>query len=546
MKELPSEGQNFIQIRKNDLLYVDKTEYIYRLIKKSGCYFLSRPRRFGKSLLLGTMHALFSGHRELFKGLWIESSDYEFKKVPVLRLSLIGDSGTTIELRNTLINKLELTARANGREIRGGSPAIILNNLVESLAGQTGEKVVILIDEYDGPILNQINNIPQAKENRLELHSFYSGLKELADNDYIHFIFITGVTKFAKASVFSGLNNLKDLTLNNDYAGICGFTLPEFEIYFADYLPDVLKYCILNGDIDSTLSLGEFKEKILEYYNGYSWDGMTKVLNPFSLVNFIADKKLEPYWFESGTPTFLMDLIKKNPLLLNRPAELSLDKSLLSAVDVEELELVPLLFQTGYLTIDKVKGSEYYLKEPNTEVTQAFNLHIVKALTGQDGITISKLTNEIKLALEHLDATKLAEAFKSILLGIPYRIHVSHEHYYHSIFLASLKCLNYKVDSEVSEANGIMDLRLDLPGNRVFVIEFKYKKFKNDADDKTYNEALVNEADEVKKLLKETINLGFFQIENKGYAEKYLYEGKEVHKVAVGIVGRTEVAVQID
>jgi hypothetical protein len=281
MKKLPSSGQTFSIIIQEKLLYVDKTEYIHRLIENGVCYFLSRPRRFGKSLLLGTMKELFLGNRELFTGLWIDSSDYDFKKYPVIHLSMTGSCNSIEELRGLIVEELKGAAGKNGLAIEGDIPSNILKSLVRSLKLKTGNKVVVLIDEYDKPILDKINNVPQAVNNREELKDFYSSLKALCDSDDIHFIFITGVTKFAKASVFSGLNNLKDLTLNPEYAGICGFSLFEFEKYFSDYLPGILEYNIYEKVLKPKSTISDLKEKILNYYDGYSWDGKNKVLNPF-------------------------------------------------------------------------------------------------------------------------------------------------------------------------------------------------------------------------------------------------------------------------
>jgi hypothetical protein len=390
MKKLPSSGQTFSTIIQENLLYVDKTEYIHRLIKKGVCYFLSRPRRFGKSLLLGTMKELFLGNRDLFKGLWIDSSNYDFKKYPVIHLTMTGSCNTKEELRASIVDELKVAARKNGLTIEGGTPSGILKNLISSLKLKTGNKVVVLIDEYDAPILDQINNIPQAAENREELKSFYIALKTLSDSDDIRFIFITGVSKFSKASVFSGLNNLEDLTLLPEYNSICGFTLKEFDTHFTEYLPEILKYNIAEGFIEPEITPTDLKKMILDHYGGYSWDGENRVLNPFSLIKFLREKTLKSYWFSSSTPSFLINLLKKKQFKNIQTHSLTIIDDMLDAYDLDKLNLLSLLFQTGYLTIDNILSADsYLLKEPNIEVTNAFNAHIVKELTNQKDLAIS-------------------------------------------------------------------------------------------------------------------------------------------------------------
>jgi hypothetical protein len=354
------------------------------------------------------------------------------------------------------------------------------------------------------------------------------------------------VTKFAKASIFSVFNNLKDLTLNRDYAGVCGFTLSEFETYFNDYLPEIIKDNVSEGIFEATISIPDFKQMILDYYDGYSWDGKTKILNPYSLINFLDVQRLEPFWYGSATPTFLLNLIKKNPYEISQLINQTMTDNMLDAVDVDKLKLLPLLFQTEYLTIEKLTGAtSYLLKEPNLEVANAFNIHILEILTEQEELSIRELTSYIKKAFETLDASKLAKGFRQILQWIPWQIHVPLEHYYHSIIYAVLKSFNFKVSSEVSEAEGIFDLLVTMPGNRAFVAEFKYEKFKDGKEQDVYMEALKTEADEVKNLLTKALTRAKNQIEDKNYAERYINEYKEAHKVLVGVVGRTEVTMEI-
>ncbi|MDR1607725.1 MAG: AAA family ATPase, partial [Deltaproteobacteria bacterium] len=372
MLEFPSEGQSFPQIRSQNLLYVDKTKYFYPMLKKGGCYFLSRPRRFGKSLIIGALAELLKGNRELFKGLWIDSSDYDFKKYPVVTLSMVGEHKNEAALEASLINRLQGAARENGLRLadldlaENSPPGDILDGLVSKLCSDENTRVAILIDEYDAPIQKAIGDVAQAEINRGVLSGFYSSVKALADAGKTHLVFVTGVTKFAKASIFSGFNNLSDLTLDSEYNAICGFTLEEFQSYFLDYLPGILERYKSNGFMPPEADLDYLIEEIIGYYDGYSWDGETRVLNSYSLIQALAKKKLKAYWFSSGAPSFLMKFLKIEGSGFSFPENPQMDETSLDAVDIKNLQLTPLLFQTGYLTIDKkLSDSDYLLRRPN-------------------------------------------------------------------------------------------------------------------------------------------------------------------------------------
>ncbi|MDR1607347.1 MAG: AAA family ATPase, partial [Deltaproteobacteria bacterium] len=317
MLKLPAQGQSFPQIREDNLLYVDKTKYFYPMLKKGGCYFLSRPRRFGKSLIIGALAELLKGNRELFKGLWIDSSDYDFKKYPVVTLNMVGEHKNEAALEASLINKLHGAAEENGLRLadldlaENSTPGDILDRLVRKLCSDNNSRVAILIDEYDAPIQKAIGDVARAIINRDVLSGFYSSIKALTDLGKTRLVFVTGVTKFAKASIFSGFNNLSDMTLNSEYNAICGFTLEEFRGYFLDYLPGILERNKSNGFMPPEADLDYLIEEIVGYYDGYSWDGETRVLNPYSLIQALDQKKLKAYWFSSGAPSFIIELLKK-------------------------------------------------------------------------------------------------------------------------------------------------------------------------------------------------------------------------------------------
>jgi hypothetical protein len=379
----------------------------------------------------------------------------------------------------------------------------------------------------------------------------------VSDNGAIHFTFVTGVTKFAKASIFSGFNNLADLTLRPDYSGICGFTLEEFDSYFGDYLQAALEYNKTKGFVDQSISFSEYRQMVLDFYDGYSWDGERRILNPYSLINFLDQKKMEAFWFDSGTPTFLDNFIKKSPLRLSMPEGRTMTKAMLEAVDVEKLSLLPLLFQSGYLTIDKLTApSQYLLREPNLEVAEAFNTHYLALLTGQEEDEIHKVAGILRKALESLDPDELLRAFKIILLWLPHQLHEPLEHYYHAIIFAVLRSFNFDVWPEVSESHGDMDLLLVMPSGQAFVIEFKYEKIEPElpeGQEGIQADAPAQAKKEVKKtaasgeeLAQRAARRAMAQIKERGYAERYRLEGRAVKLVGVGIAERTDVAVLME
>jgi hypothetical protein len=337
-----TDGQTFKEIVERNLFYVDKTKYLYNLSSRK-CLFLSRPRRFGKSLLLGAMKELFLGNRELFKNLWIGKSDYDFTPYPVIHLAMTSASDTKEELKNTISGKLVRAGKSAGIETTFAEPSLMLEMMFSAFMNKFGTnvQVVVLIDEYDSPIQSVITNVQKAEENRSVLHSFYNELKTLSDQGMIRFLFVTGVTKFAKASFFSVFNQYSDLTLDADYAGVCGFTHQEFEDHLAGFLPKILEHNKLKGYLPANTTVAEFKQQVYDYYDGYSWNGETRVFNPYSLVKFLYEKEIRPNWYTSGTPTFLMDLIRKKPVEFTKAQSHPLNVTALESIDIGKLKLVP-------------------------------------------------------------------------------------------------------------------------------------------------------------------------------------------------------------
>jgi hypothetical protein len=358
MKRLPIGIQSFKSIREEDYYYVDKTPFV-RLIAESGKYFfLSRPRRFGKSLFLDTLKEAFSGNRELFKGLYLyDNWDWE-KKHPVIKISFgFGVSKSPEDLIQNIFFQLRLNQ--NNLDVECNETSSYSNCLYELIlkaSEKYGEKVVILIDEYDKPILDRIEEVEIARENREILKDFYSVLKDA--NPYLKLVFITGVSRFSKVSIFSGLNQLQDITLSPRFATICGYTQEEFEDVFEDRISDV--------DL----------EEVRRWYNGYSWLG-EPVYNPFDILLFLDKKTFRPYWFETGTPTFLIKLFQKHRYFLPGLENLEVGEELLSNLDIVFIFPENLLFQNGYLTIKEsyqIAGKNYYvLSYPNFELRVSFN-----------------------------------------------------------------------------------------------------------------------------------------------------------------------------
>ncbi|MDR2344610.1 MAG: AAA family ATPase, partial [Planctomycetaceae bacterium] len=303
MKKLPIGIQTFDEIREENYLYVDKTEYIHRIVTTGKVYFLSRPRRFGKSLTLSTLDALFQGRKELFEGLYVYDKWDWNKKYPVIRIDwTLIKHDTTEEIERSLSLRLKVIARNNDISLLSEYASDCFGELIEELYRKTGEKVVILIDEYDVPMLDVIGKpSEEIKAMQKALHDIYKVMK--GADGYIKFIFLTGISKFSGLSIFSALNNVTDITLDEEYSALCGITQEELENNFSEYLPVMAEKL--------SKSREELLDDIRQWYNGYSWDGKTFVYNPFSTLLLFRSREFKNYWFDTGTPTFLIDLIKK-------------------------------------------------------------------------------------------------------------------------------------------------------------------------------------------------------------------------------------------
>jgi len=464
-KKLPLGIQDFEKLIKDNALYVDKTQYIYDLITSGAIYFLSRPRRFGKSLLISTLDALFSGKKELFDGLWIrQNTDYEFPVHPVIRIDMSKIANETgAQYEQGLKDYLQEIADSYQIKLDLSKPLkTCFDHLIDILA-KTG-KVVILIDEYDKAIIDHLGkDIELAKKNRDIMKQFYGCLKSQDAN--IRFLLMTGVSKFSKVSVFSDLNHLTDLTMNRRYAGMLGYTQAELECSFIDYFQEISE--------SEGLARQEIFNQMKEWYNGYQFssDEMMKVYNPFSCLNYFNKKEFSGFWFESGTPTFLVELIKTQAYDFTVLDEYKAEEDMFSVYELENLNILSLLVQTGYLTIKGKAGIRYILGYPNYEVKNGFITHLLKHLT-RENTEIHDLIWNLAEALNNEDLELFFDISKQIFLEIPYDIHLKEEKYWQSLWYLIIKMVGLKASAEYRTNRGRVDMVVET-SKSVYVFELK-------------------------------------------------------------------------
>jgi len=467
MKRLSVDVSNFPTMIEDDYLYIDKTQIIHHLITKRRLYFLSRPRRFGKSLLISTLAEIFLGNKKLFKDLWIGKSNYAWPEHPVVKLDFSSlSSATSKEFNTDLVWSLEQIAGRNSFTIhQAPSLTTKLSLLVERLAQKN--KVVILIDEYDAPLLHNLDNLKKATSMQKIMKTFFSTLKSLEAQGYIRAIFITGVTKFSKTSLFSGFNNLNDMTLEPEAAILLGYTKEELLENFDEYAKIFAK--------NNNITKQETFDTIQSFYNGYRFSrDESTVFNPFSVLNAFDKNNITNYWLNTGTPGFLIELLKKQYDNIQKLEQYEVDESFLSTFEIGEVPIIPILFQAGYLTIDTYNeiAKTYTLKFPNGEVRDAFEKYILAALANSNARDITQLISQFKQALEKNDIEDFCAMFKSMLAGIPSYLHINEEAYYHSLFHIIVNLLGFKGESEVVTNKGRIDIVLDTK-LRIFIFEFK-------------------------------------------------------------------------
>ena len=499
---LPIGIQSFRSIREDDFYYVDKTPLIHQLVSQGRHYFLSRPRRFGKSLLLDTMGELFAGKESLFRGLHIHDRWDWDKAHPVVRLSFAGNYDEPGALHQDLLAQLAIIERNAG--LAPGpedlAPPSRLRDLLDRLHHKTGQGVAVLVDEYDKPILDVLGDPDMAKANRDHLRGFYGIIKDSAE--HVRFTFVTGISMFSKVSLFSGLNNLKNISLDPRFATICGYTDGDLDEVFAPELP------------------GLDRDEIRLWYNGYHWRGDERVYNPFDILLLFDTRQFSPHWYETGTPTFLYETLMAkgaNPLELeNRP----IGESQLTKFDVEDIDPGALMFQTGYLTIaaEERRGVRtfYRLESPNLEVRASFSEGFLVHL-GRNEAEASEQGNALLERLETNDFDGFREQLHACLAGLPHQWRDSgylgqYESHYAAMLYLTFRAVGADVRAEEASLQGRADMVL-LHGGQVFILEFKMAKDGQDA------EAAMAEA------------MG--QMRRRGYADKYRAGNELVHLIGV-------------
>jgi hypothetical protein len=466
-KILPLGRQSFRDLREDNCIYVDKTQHIYNLCTQGKMYFLSRPRRFGKSLLLSTMAELFMGSKELFTDTWIVDKWDWTQKSPVIHISFTSvdyeEEGLKVGIMTTLLDYYAdngFVPRANA------SIKILFKELIKQLHDKYG-KVVILIDEYDKPIIDylEFHKIKEAKANQGVLALFYGALKDA--DVYIRLLFITGISKFTRVSLFSKLNNLTDLTIHQHYSTILGYTQQELEHSFEEYIDDTLQFMNIH-------TREELLEEMRVWYDGYSWDGKTKLYNPFGILSFFSHQDFQGFWFQSGMPTFAVKKIVQQSFF--KIENIATTTSFLDQYSLDNIELTSLLFQTGYLTIKEKNRTDLVLSYPNQEVKEAIYTLLMDTMghtVGGSGVTVK----ELKRALMNNDLKQAEDILTSLFGGLAFDVYTHQsqqqvEGFYHGVIHILFKCLGIHIQSEVHTAKGRADSIVETP-THIYFFEFK-------------------------------------------------------------------------
>ena len=497
--------QNFEKIRNDGYLYIDKTALMYQMVKTGSYYFLSRPRRFGKSLLISTLEAYFQGKKELFTGLAVERLEKDWIKYPILHLDLnIEKYDTPESLDNILEKSLTAWEKLYGAEPSERSFSLRFAGIIERACKQAGQRVVILVDEYDKPMLQAIGNEKLQKQFRDTLKPFYGALKTM--DGYIKFAFLTGVTKFGKVSVFSDLNNLDDISMRKDYVEICGVSDQELH---ENLDIELHEFAETQG-----LSYDKLCTKLKEYYDGYHFThNSIGIYNPFSLLNAFKYKEFGSYWFETGTPTYLVKLLKKHHYDLERMAHEETDAQVLNSIDSESTNPIPVIYQSGYLTI---KGYDerfgiYRLGFPNREVEEGFIRFLLPFYANVNKVESPFEVQKFVREVETGDYDSFFHRLQSFFADTTYEVIREQELHYENVLFIVFKLVGFYTKVEYHTNNGRVYLILQTD-KFIYIMEFKLNG--------TAEEALQ-------------------QINNKRYALPFEADGRKLFKIGINFSEKT-------
>lgn len=509
MRKLPVGESDFRTIREKDLLYIDKTEDLYRLISEGKYYFLSRPRRFGKSLLVNTLRELFSGHQELFEDLWIYNK-ITWKKHPIISFSFNNIDYKELGIELALCNKLDLLASQHRLELKSSTAKSKFNELIIAL--NVNERVVILIDEYDKPILDYLHDIEKADNNRETLKNFFGTLKGNDIVGRLQFVFLTGVSKFSRVSIFSELNNLTDLTNHPKFSTMLGITQAELENNFEPYIDH------LSLTID--IAKPQLFKEIQKWYNGYSWDGKNFLYNPHSLLHLFHTGQFENFWFQSGTSSWLIKNMRLQGIKLEQLEQKVVFSSFFDKFNLNDIDSFVLLHQTGYLTIKQVvqRGvrKHYTISYPNFEVRSSFLENIFEEYAHKRKSEIGETIIQLENALLENKPEIFIQLFQTIFADISHRLLQQYietnnlnlwEAYYHTVIYVALNLVATQsfIDCEVQTNKGYTDA-IVVTEQYIYVMEFK-----------------VGKAEEA-----------ISQIKRKKYYQKFINENKTIILIGIG------------
>jgi predicted DNA-binding ribbon-helix-helix protein len=501
---LPIGQQDFGELRRTGRLYVDKTTYVYQLLNhRSVFFFLARPRRFGKSLLVSTLKCIFEGKKELFEGLYIYDKIDWNQTHPIVHLDFSRIDFRGKGLRKAINDRLDDIAVANDVPLKENHIAGKFDELMKKLHRQTGRQAVILIDEYDKPITDvlEVGKNEKAHEHREILRELYSVVK--GSSEHIRFFFMTGIARFSKVSLFSDLNNLTDLSSERDFHNLLGYTQQELESNFTAHLDFIAR--------ERSITQEALLEKIKYWYNGFSWNGRETLYNPYSILRFLSAREFRNFWFDSGTPKFLIELLKKQMVYdISRKAVSPL---MTENFDIDNLNLYTLLFQTGYLTLAEEDELGFYILDyPNKEVEQALLEYIITAFS--NSMEGAVLARRITLAIRSHDMEELMRTINVLFASIPYPIFDRHqEKYFHAVLFLAFKLCGFFVQAEVAVSTGRIDAVMSYE-NRVYIFEFK---------------------------LNDTAENALQQIKEQGYYKSFVGQtDKEVFLLGISFSGQTK------